>query len=113
MLETDYGFVFPELSEDEKEKIREKIKEKLENDYGLDLPDLTPEQREAVKNKRNEIIELQKELRDMLKEASRLTKIRFYRYVKNTMNNSSLIEWNFLYIIILKYIYKSQERLVK
>jgi hypothetical protein len=86
LLETDYGFVFPELSENEKEEIRDKIKNLLENEYDLDLPDLTLEQREAVKNKRNEIRQLQKELHEMLKNADRLTKIRFYRYVKNTMN---------------------------
>jgi len=86
LLETDYGFVFPELTEEQKEEIRDRIIDMLETEYGLDIPDLTPEQSVVIKRKRAEIKVLQRELSQMLKNADKRTKYRFYLYVKRTMN---------------------------
>jgi hypothetical protein len=86
LLQTEYGFVFPELTEIEKQEIKNLIKQMLEEEYGLEFPDLTEEQKSIIKQKKEEIRTLQKELHQMLKNADRFTKLRFYRYVKNEMN---------------------------
>jgi len=85
-LYESYGGVIPELNDVEKEEVHDWIVNMLETDYGLDLPNLTFEQRESIKNKKNEIRELQKELREMFKNARFFTKIRFLRYVLRNLN---------------------------
>lgn len=85
-LYENYGGVIPELNDAEKEEIHTWIVNMLENDYGFDLPNLTFEQRETIKNKNNDIKELQKELRELFKNARFFTKIRFIRYVRKNIN---------------------------
>jgi len=85
-LYESYGGVIPELSDLEKEEIHNFIVNMLESDYGFDLPDLTLEQRETLKNKKSEIRELQKDLRQMFKNARFITKIRFLIYVRRSLN---------------------------
>jgi len=84
-LYESYGGVIPDLNDEEKEEIHDWIVNMLETDYGVDLPDLTLEQREAIKDKKNEIRELQKELREMFKNARFFTKFRFLRYVRKNL----------------------------
>jgi len=85
-LYESYGGVIPELSEFEREEIHDWIVNMLESDYGFDLPDLTLEQRESIKNKKSEIRELQRELREMFRNARLFTKFRFFRYLRNYYN---------------------------
>jgi hypothetical protein len=85
-LYVSYGGSIPELTDDQKEDIHDWIVDMLNSDYGFDIPDLTPQQREAIKQKKEEIKSLQKELRILLKNADKITKYRFYKYVKNEMN---------------------------
>ncbi|MBN2603477.1 MAG: hypothetical protein JXA91_05050 [Candidatus Thermoplasmatota archaeon] len=81
-LYESYGGIIPRLTDAEKKDIHEWIVTMLETDYGLDLPNLTRYQREALKNKKDEIRELQKELKEMLKDAGFFTKYRFLRYLR-------------------------------
>jgi hypothetical protein len=80
-----YGWTIPDLTEEEKETIKNRIKEMLETEYGIEFPDLTIEQKEAIKNKKEEIRGLQKELHEMLKEANKFTKWLFFRYIKKNL----------------------------
>ncbi len=81
-----YGGVIPELNEDQKEEIHNWIVDMLETEYGVDLPNLTLEQRDTIKQKRSEITELQKDLREMFKDAGFFTKRRFLRYIQATLD---------------------------
>lgn len=85
-LYESYGGAIPDLDDEQKEEIHDWIVNMLETDYGFDLPDLTPEQRAQIKQKISEIRELQKELKDMFKDARFFTKIRFIRYVRAHIN---------------------------
>ena len=85
-LYEDYGGFIPELSDAEKEDIHDWIVSMLETDYNLDLPDLSFEQREEIKDKKEEIRSLQKELRRQIRQANWLNRFRFFRYVKNDLN---------------------------
>ena len=84
-LYENYGGVIPELNDIEKEEIHDWIVDMLETDYDIDLPDLTLEQREAIKEKRSEIMQLQKELKEMLRNAGFFTKIKFFGYVRRNL----------------------------
>lgn len=84
-LYESYGGVIPDLNDMEKEEIHDWIVNMLETDYGIDLPDLTLEQKEAIRDKKSEITELQKELREMFKNARFFTKFRFLRYVRRNL----------------------------
>jgi hypothetical protein len=81
-LYESYGGIIPELTDEQKEEVHDWIVNMLETDYGLDLPNLTLEQRESIENKKSEIKELQKELRQMFKDAGFITKLRFFRYIR-------------------------------
>lgn len=85
-LYESYGGNIPELSDIEKEEIHDWIVNMLETDYGFDLPNMTYEQRVSLKNKKGEIRELQKELKELFKNARFITKIRFLRYVHRNRN---------------------------
>jgi len=58
----------------------------LETNYGLDLPNLTVEQRDAIKDKKSEITDLQKELKELFKNAGFFTKMRFLRYLQQNIH---------------------------
>ena len=62
-----YGFVIPELTEEQKDEIREGIRTIL-LDHDIELPDLTEEQQEQIRNKREEIQEIRWELLDLLRQ---------------------------------------------
>jgi hypothetical protein len=81
-LYESYGGVLPELSDSQKEEIRQWIHTLLETDYDVDLLDLTDEQMENLTNKREEIKGLKENLRDLVKDANRITRWRFFKYVQ-------------------------------
>ncbi len=81
-LYESYGGVLPDLTDVQREEIREWVHSMLENEYDVDLPDLTTEQRDSLKNQREEIQGLQKDLRDLFKDANKITRWRFLRYVQ-------------------------------
>lgn len=80
-----YGGVIPDITEEEKESIHDWIHDMIETDYNIDLPDLTSEQRQEFIEKKEEIHQLQRELREQFKQANRLTRYRFLRYVRKDL----------------------------
>ncbi|MFH1014037.1 MAG: hypothetical protein V1769_05985 [Thermoplasmatota archaeon] len=82
MIYISYGGELPKLSETQKEEIRQWIHTMLETDYDVDLPDLTDEQMENLTNKREEIKGLKENLRGLIKDANRITRWRFFKYVQ-------------------------------
>jgi hypothetical protein len=101
MLQDEYGFVFIELTPEQKayikqtfiqmrrqgasdESIRDEIRTLYESYGGVlpDLLDLIDEQMENLTNKREEIKGLKENLRDLIKDANRITRWRFFKYVQ-------------------------------
>ena len=85
-LYESYGGIIPELTDEQKEEVHDWIVNMLETNYGLDLPNLTVEQRDAIKDKKSEITDLQKELKELFKNAGFFTKMRFLRYLQQNIN---------------------------
>lgn len=86
-LYESYGGVLPDLTETQREEIREWVHSMLENEYDVDLPDLTTEQRDSLKNQKENIHGLQKDLRDLFKDANKITRWRFLRYVQRDLSS--------------------------
>jgi hypothetical protein len=86
-LYESYGGVIPELNDGEKEDIHDWIMNMLETNYGLDLPNLTVEQRNSITNKKDEIQQLRNDLKILFRDANRITRWRFLRYVHKDLTS--------------------------
>jgi ribosomal protein L29 len=87
MIYISYGGVIPQLNETQKEEIRQWIHTLIETEYDVDLVDLTPEQRENLRNKKEEIQQLAKNLKDLFRDANKVIRWRFIRYVHNDLKS--------------------------